>query len=74
MTERQIQLLAANDAKAWHEYMQPRRDIGFCREIKAGTRIAVEKRMPITDFLHPTDPSWGNCIACDPTAIRSAIG
>jgi hypothetical protein len=60
MMERQYQLLMVNDYKAWHEYMQPRRDIGFCKEIAAGTRIAVEKRLPMTDFLHPTDASFGN--------------
>ena len=60
MEERQIQLLLTNDFTARREYMQPRRDLGFCREIAAGARIAVEKRSPMTDFLHPTDASFGN--------------
>lgn len=56
---RAIQLLLSHDPIAYNEYLRPRIELGICRAIEAGTRIAIERREPISPELN-SDGSLGN--------------
>ena len=47
----QIQIRQMNlgmaDLDAWAKYMKPLLDVGVCRELEKGTRISVERRLPL---------------------------
>ena len=50
--------LEQNDIPAAIAYIKPRYDLGVCRTIEKGTRIAIERKILAADSPFPTRGSW----------------